>query len=334
MSRIWSCLSRRRVSRFFAGLGIFILLIAADYVLYPYFAQPTAPAMNLGENGLWLRYTWYFGEHTKADISRLATHLQSQQISYAYFHVRSVIRDGSLHYRYPTQARTLTSQLHMKAPKVKILAWIYAGNAIGNSTSVNLSDKAVRHKMVDEAVWLTTRCGFDGIQWDYEICNDGDPGFLALMRETRAALPEGKLLSTATPIYAIVPIRRLGWSESYFAEVAGTCDQLCVMVYDTAMVLPRAYVIMMRNQIRLVTRSVAKGNPNCRVLIGLPTYDNHTPSHNPAAENLALALKGVCEGLADHRTELSVFAGVAIFADYTTDNTEWQIYRDWWLDRR
>lgn len=333
MSRIWSYLSRRRVRHFFAGLGILLLLIAADYVLYPHFAKPTAPAMNHGENGLWLRYTWYFGEHTKSDISRLAAHLQSQQISYAYFHIRSVLSDGSLHYRFPIQARTLTTQLHVKAPKVKLFAWIYACNAVGNSTSVDLSDEAVRHKMVEEAVWLTTKCGFDGIQWDYEICIDGDPGFLALMRETRAALPKGKLLSTATPIYAIVPIKRLGWSESYFAEVAAACDQLSVMVYDTAMILPRAYVIMMHNQIWHVTSAVAKGNPNCRVLVGLPTYGDRTPSHNPDAENLTLALKGVREGLADHRADPRVFAGVAIFADYTTDNAEWQIYRDWWLDK-
>ena len=40
---------------------------------------------------------------------------------------------------------------------------------------INLADTKVRQAMVAEAVWLTTVCGFDGVQWDYEICDDNDP---------------------------------------------------------------------------------------------------------------------------------------------------------------
>jgi hypothetical protein len=45
-----------------------------------------------------------------------------------------------------------------------------------------------------------------------------------------------------------------------------------------------------------------------------------------------MALKGVREGMADPRAETSVFAGVAPFADYTTQAEEWEVYRALWLD--
>lgn len=79
-----------------------------------------------------------------------------------------------------------------------------------------------------------------------------------------------------------------------------------------------------------VTRAVARGNPRCRVLIGLPTYGKGPRSHHAGAENIRTALKGVREGLEDPRTKRSVFAGVAPFADYTTQPEEWEGYRALW----
>jgi hypothetical protein len=185
--------------------------------------------------------------------------------------------------------------------------------------------------MVGEARWLVNECGFDGVQWDYEICQDGDPNFLRLLRETRAALPPGKLLSAAVPMWLPAPFQHWGWSEAYFARVAATCDQIAVMCYDSGIYLPRGYVWLVHQQTVHVTRAVVRGNPRCRVLLGLPTYGEGGLSHHAWAENLRMALKGVREGLADPRAEPSVFAGVALFADYTTQPEEWERYREWWL---
>jgi spore germination protein YaaH len=185
--------------------------------------------------------------------------------------------------------------------------------------------------MVEEAARLATDYGFDGVQWDYEICPDGDRGFLALMRETRAALPAGKLLSAATPLWLPSPLRTFGWSEDTYADVAATCDQVVPMCYDSGFWLPRSYVWLVRRQSVHVTHAVGRGNPRCRVLFGLPTYGRGGLSHNPRAESLLLAIKGVREGLAAPGANHSVFAGVALFADYTTSEAQWQTYDRWWL---
>jgi hypothetical protein len=318
-----------------------LLLTVADDLAYPHLSRFGGRSFNTGANGLWLRYWWYVGKRNN-DLCQLAQLLREKQIRYAYFHVGDVKKDGALRFRYPANAWHLVHVLHREAPSVEVIAWIYAGNSRGKG-EVNLSNTNVRKKMMDEALWLVNKCGFDGVQWDYEICGDGDPDFLKLMRETRAAFDGAKqlksrdaspLLSAAVPMWLPHPLRRWGWSHDYFAQVAATCDQMAVMCYDSGFYLPRSYVWLVRQQAIHVAQSAARGNPNCRVLLGVPTYGKGGASHHPHAENIRLALKGVREGLSNSRADLSAFAGVAIFADYTTQSDEWQTYQRWWLEKR
>jgi hypothetical protein len=331
--------TKRRIRwRWILLVGILLCLgaLIVDYIAYPYGVPLPAASGNRGENGLWLRYTWYFGEKTDADRAALPAKLQERQIRYAYFHVRFIERSGKLHFRYPEQARTLTDMLKRDAPDVRRIAWIYAGNRRGEG-NVDLEKPEVRARMVAEAVWLVNECGFDGIQWDYEICGEGNKGLLALLRESREALPPGTLLGVATPLYSPSPFSTLGygWGDSYYQEVAALCDQIAVMGYDSGLSLPRAYVALIRSQVVAVTKAARAANPSCRVLIGVPTYWKGGWSHRPYAENLNFALRGVREGYAMlSPEERESFAGIAPFADYTTDDREWETYRRDWLEDR
>jgi hypothetical protein len=317
------------------AIGILLLLIVADYALYPTLSRPGGHTFNHGENGLWLRYRWYFGQRSEGVVRAMARRLTEHQIRYAYFHVRHITRDGRLAYHYPEAARRLVAAVHREAPSVKVIAWVFVGNerlARTGVGGVDLADPAVRRVMVGEARWLVRECGFDGVQWDYEICDNADPYLLSLLRETRAALPAGKMLSVAVPMWLPAPFQRWGWSEGYLAQAAAACDQMAVMCYDSGLYLPRAYVWLVRQQAIHVTRAAVRGNPRCRVLLGVPTYARGGASHHAWAENIRMALKGVREGLADARADTTVFAGVAPFADYTTQAEEWQGYEELWLD--
>lgn len=185
--------------------------------------------------------------------------------------------------------------------------------------------------MAREAAWLVNSCGFDGVQWDYEICPDGDTGFLALLRETRTAIGVGKLLSVATPLWLPYMAGPHGWSDGYFTQVAALCDQMCVMAYDAACLSPRLYVWLVKQQVVHVTQDAARGKTFCRILIGVPTYARGGLSHNPYIENIGMALRGVREGVVDPQTHIAAFVGVAVFADYTTQADEWATYRALWL---
>ena len=53
-------------------------------------------------------------------------------------------------------------------------------------------------------------------------------------------------------------------------------------------------------------------------------------SHNARAENLRLGLKGVREGLASPRATPVAVEGVAVFANWTTEPQEWELYETLW----
>jgi hypothetical protein len=320
---------RRKQRRRWAA-AFCLLLLAGDYWFYPLWAGIGRRSFNKGENGAWLHHSWSLARRSQSDLRAMARRLRAMQIRSAYFHVRYIGKSGALRFHRPAESRRLTAFLHRAAPDVRAIAWVYVGNERG-ITGVDLSDASVRARMVREAVWLTTVCGFDGVQWDYEICPDGDLHLLALLRETRRALPPGKTLSVATAMWLPRMFHCWGWSESYFARVAALCDEMAVMCYDSGLYFARHYVWLVRRQAIVVTRAAARDNARCRVLLGVPTYASGGPSHHARAENLRMALKGVREGLSDSRARPATFAGVALFADYTTDANEERTWREWWL---
>jgi spore germination protein YaaH len=241
-------------------------------------------------------------------VEALARRLARDQVWYAYFHVRHVTADGSLRYHYREEARRLVARVHRAAPSVRVIAWVFAGNnGAGGLPVVDLSNTAVRREMVREARWLVDECGFDGVQWDYEVCRSGDPSLPSLLRETRAALqtrPAGSalerrgapIISVATAVWGPPAVRRWTWSEAYLGDVAAAADQIAVMCYDTGLYLPRAYVWLVHEQAVRATRAAARRNPRCRVLLGVPTYARGGPAqfHAPSRKNKKprMALRG------------------------------------------
>jgi len=315
--------ANQRKRRIVIGILVAMLILAiADYFFYPLLPIGGINT-NTGQNGAWIRYTWYFGHYSEADQKELAKNLQRRQIRYAFFHVRYIKKDGTLKFRYPNEAQKLNRTINQNAPATMTLAWIYAGR-----DQVDLSKPEIRKTMVQQAVWLTQECGFDGVQWDYEICPDGDESQLKLLHETRQALGMNKLLSVAAAMNYPWPLGRFGWTENYFTKLAKDCDQICIMGYDSGLYFPRAYAALLKRQIKRIPKVVHESNPECKVLLGVPTYEDGPPSHNPHAENLKIALKAAREA------KSSQLNGIAVFADYTTDSEEWRLYERYWLDRR
>ncbi len=317
---------RRKLQIFGAFVLLLIVLVAVDYVTFPQ-SNRGGRSWNKGENAAWLQDKWYFGEKSDHERRALINRLQAAQVRSAYFHVRFIKRDGTLRFRFRHSARRLTHMMKRDAPAVQSIAWIYIGNARG-LTGVDIASSDVRAQIAREVRWLLAECGFDGVQIDYEICADGDGSFLRLLDEVRRAMPRGKLLSVATPMWLPKAFGQWGWSEKYFAQVGARCDQIAVMCYDSGLWMPRSYAWLVRRQAIRVSRAIEK--TSCHLLIGVPTYEDGGLSHHARAENLRVALRAVREGLSDQNARPQVFDGVALFADYTTDENEWKTYRALW----
>lgn len=305
-------------------------VLAADYLRYSTLHPLKPCSFNKGKNGLWLRYYWYAGKQNSADFKSMVERLRENEIQYAYFHVLTALPDGHLHLHKLAEAKRITNEVHMNAAPTKAIAWLYIG-AFGPNGGIDLGNAEVRKNLVSEAIWLTKDCGFDGVQWDYEFAQDGGRNLLQLLAETRTALARDKLLSVATPMW--YPGTLWGWSDEYFKQVARHCDQIAVMCYDSYAYLPRTYAWIVSHQAIHVTNDCFSSNPNCKVILGLPTYEDITLAHHGFSESLGNALRGACHGLSDKRAKPDACDGIALFADYTTDATEWHEYEKFWLHR-
>ena len=84
----------RRVRRVVLVLMIAITAFAADYFAYPYRTHISAPTLNKGENGIWVRHTWADSPHTDAEYAALASRFTELQVRKAYIHLRSVDATG------------------------------------------------------------------------------------------------------------------------------------------------------------------------------------------------------------------------------------------------
>lgn len=307
---------------------LLVLLLAADFLLYPQNARVAGAVPGTREDGIWLRYKWYFNEHTEAEWQRMLKRLKDEKFRYAFFHVRGIISNGTLRFHYLDKARQLIARVRRESPDTQVIAWVYIGT-VPEYGGVDLSKPKVRDQIVEEMQWLLEECGFDGVQLDYEFCFNGDEGFLKLLDATNKVLPEHKLLSVATPMW--YPLNGLwGWSSDYFKQVAKRCDQICVMCYDSYFYLPRAYVWLVRENVIQVSQAVKEAGSPCTILLGIPTFEDGTPGHNNHVETLTLALKAVRDGYASRRAHTAVLRGVCVFAEYTTTPDEWQVYDRLW----
>ncbi|MBK7748618.1 MAG: hypothetical protein IPL73_24730 [Candidatus Obscuribacter sp.] len=294
-----------------------------------------------GNNGAWLRYYWYRGKHNEDDWQAMLKRLNTHKIRYAYFHVLSCDKSGHLKYRQPKEAKIITSRVHQSCPGTLCLAWVYVPSDFGRADGVDLGKQATRDALHSEARWLIDQCGFDGVEWDYEFAPNNDKRFITFLSESRKQISRDKHLSIATPMS--YPMTLYGWNDSYFKDVAPFVDQIAVMSYDSFLYMPRAYANLVSRQVRHVSKDVAATNKDCKVIIGLPTYEDVTFAHQAFCESLANGLRGLELGLksAKQSTKQSTnlnakqnakqdttdnVEGMALFADYTTDEAEWQLF--------
>jgi len=88
-----------------------------------------------------------------------------------------------------------------------------------------------------------------------------------------------------------------------------------------------AYSRVLRWQLPRLCEAVQ--GTGARLVIGIPTYDEWSASHFPAAETPAAALRGIGLGL-DAAPHAEVFDGISVYAEWTTDDAEWAVIRDSW----
>ncbi len=319
---------------FFAILFLLAGLVAGQ--LWPRGIDQGA-AFNRNRNGIWLDVVWASQSHSPAEVAALATDLADKGFRYAYVYVNSVQASGKPTTSTYVHARDFVQAAKAAAPDLQLLAWIGVVNQARGQGSVDLENQAVRDNLVAFCRELVTDVGFDGVQLDVEPLPNDSGNYLALLRETRAAIGSTKVLGVAGHKWApaVVPSPEnysSYWLSDYYRAVGALVDQVAVMTYDSYSPLPVVYRLFVREQTLGVLQALA--DTQAEVLVGLPSYHEPRPNHNPLAENVAVGLTGVLDALS--RVGPSGgdrFAGVAIYAHWEMDEGDWRTWERLWLDR-
>jgi hypothetical protein len=324
---------------FMIGLLLLVPLSGLLYLAADPGPDSSRVSHNRQRNGIWLQHAWFNEPQTPQRLADLGSQLREHGMRDLYLHVGPLNEEGEIPSYPPEVARTFLGGIREGVPGVRVFAWlggIHVGSPRGK---VNLRDETVVQAIADVSRELTT-LGFDGVHLNIEPLEDGDPAFLALLDRVRSVLGEGKLLSVAAMKWRPFDLphpwfRKWFWGSAYFREIGRVADQIVVMAYDTAIPFRRLYAWFVKHQTIQVTRALTEesasgGAPRCEVLIGLPTYDRATRVYDPEVESLDLGIRGVIAGLEDERSAREVFAGIAIYAHWVTDEQEWAVYRQLW----
>lgn len=208
-------------------------------------------------------------------------------------------------------------------PPMRVLPWI--GGA--RDGTAHVEDAAWRRAFVASAVaLLEAHPRLAGVHVNIEPWPDGDATGLALLDELRAAMPPGRVLSVAAypppTIWHRFP--DVHWSASYFAEVTRRCDQVAVMMYDTALRQEKTYQWLVARW----TREVLASSAGADVLIGVPSYDDADSGwHVPRVESLENALLGLHAGIGWVDPLPARYQGVALYCEWETSDAEWRQWR-------
>ena len=323
----------RSCGRIAAAVFVIVLIIWAGYWLWSPGRNSLPVETRLLKNGIWLRHGWfaddtYFrrnpGQNAAAfrgtpAAENLMRQLKARRIHYVYPHLCPAQPHGEL----PDYNNTQIGVFLDVAEKydIQVIPWI--GGVLNESARIH--DSAWRKSFcASVAKLLKNHPRLAGVQVNVEPLPDGDAAFLELLAELKQVLP-GKILSVAAypPPTRWHPFPNVHWSPEYLRKVAERADQMCVMMYDTALRYEKFYVALMRSWSRELTEAVS--GTRCELLFGLPAYDDAGVGyHDPEVENLSSALSGCAAGLDNNSGE--IFAGFAIYCEWEMTPEKWAVW--------
>lgn len=317
------------------GRIVFLLILVASVLGIAY--SLWSPGMiitdgrhDLKTNGIWIGHGWlgddvWFMRYKKdvtgyrdsQKIAALKTELTKHHITDVYPHLCPCESGGSIDRVDDEQTQRFLDAFD----GMRVMPWV--GGLLDNHC--HLEDSTWRQRFIDSIRRLLERHPrLAGIHINIEPLPCGNPHFLLLLEELRTALPEGKPISIAAypPPTIWHRFDEVHWDEDYFRAVSKRCDQMVVMMYDTALTNPKLYENLMRQW----TGEILTWSGETPVLLGLPAYDDAGVGyHDPAVENLEHALKGIHAGLASFDTLPKNYRGIAIYCRWEMTPAKWQV---------
>ena len=288
------------------------------------------PLPEYSNNAIWLGHGWLGDDswfirnnRNKEDfrsvekISALFKKLSDNKISTVYPHLCPAQKNGKI---APYDSGQVERFLDIAEQyNIKVIPWI--GGVY--EESARPADEKWRKNFVasvDELLKKHPRLA--GIQINIEPWPSDNVGFLMLLDAIRP-VTEGKILSVAAypPPTKWHQFPNVHWPLVYIKRLTNHCDQLAVMMYDTAIPLEKFYIKLMTDWTKQLT--TATRSSTCELLLGIPAYDDAGVGyHHPGVENINSALQGISAS-----PRKNAINGIAIYCEWEMNEAKWQIWR-------
>lgn len=333
MNEFWQANAKRAIAVIFMLLFNFVFFHFSKYTTHV-----PDPNFKRTRNAIWIGHKWVGDNLAHTEYSLLCAKLKNGNITDVFAHVGPLDQNGNIEYKKYHYAKEFLSQIKACAPDIHIQAWVGQVEKRGAGI-LDISQLSIRDSII-QTVDIFLQLGFDGIHYNIEPIFSGDENIIDLLKRTHTITKaNGKILSIASDEIEPFPFadklirifaKRAGfWDKEYYLQVADNVDQVAVMMYDTAIPFAWLYGYVVKWQVEKITTALGG---KVLLFVGVPTYEEERWSFHANAENMFSGIRGISMGMEE--IPLGILQdkfGVAIYSEWTTDDTEWKTYKTEWL---
>jgi len=310
--------------------------------------------LALDPNALWIGDQWTYRENDDEQIRVLVDRLREHQMGAVFARVSELNVDltwtGRLNglNRFPeveADVKRFVEQMQDTYPNLTLYGTVSVRSDLGGDAEDRnrLDEPETQRAVADFSKRVVDELGFDGVLLDVRPVLDGDDGFIGLVRQVRRTLGDDALLAVAvppdwTPEGVDIPMPSViapgtAWSRQYKQRLALLqVDLIVVQAYNSYLTDADEYIDWMAYQVEAYAEAVGSLETETDLLIGIPTYADEQPAHDTQVENVRTAIDGVQHGLAAVPDFTDIVRGIAVFAEWDTDDSEWSQIHNLWLE--
>lgn len=330
------------------GVGALLIVLGILYVLGQ--ITGSAQVVQTPPNGLWLGTELTYGLDEDTTVEALVQQLRDNQIGTVYAWVSWLKpdmtwggwQDGTDEFsEMEPRVKAFAEEFNALYPEANLYGWVSLPVQIHD-----LNDLEVRQTVADFSQRVVRELGFEGVFLNVEPVWNNDTAFLTLLGQVREAVGDSVPISAAippdwSPLGVDVPVPPLiapgtVWDTRYKQSVALLVDELAVMAYNSGLDNASDYTAWVAYQVNTYATAIAAldigAGAGAHVMVGIPTYAEELPGHDPDVENIATAAQGVRLGMAAAGDDAQYIHGVAIYAAWETDQNEWNQFRQSWVN--
>ncbi len=302
------------------------------------------------DNGIWLNRAWTHGKVDEARISELAGQLKQNKMGKLYAYASTLNAEGRWTAGTQGAGNFMESRLDVadfvekfreRHQEAVIFAWIEIWTNLDPVDGYRLDSMALHENVADFSRLLVEDLGFDGILLDVKPLYNENDDLIRLIRSVRSAIGIEKPIAVAVPAdltptdAGLVPLASIApgtmWSSNYKQRVMVSADEVVLLMYQSYRQDTLDYINWVAYHIETYINLLGG---NTRIMVSIPNYGGPSAAHNPSVETMSAALDGVILGVSRlAEADKSLLTGVAIFSDEDLNQSQWNLYRETWLQR-